>query len=286
MPDQPMRPSYLRVAFWNVYNVTSLAGIAAASLLTHEGWLLGMGLAAEALWLLLVPDNKRFQRAVNARFSAEQRLEAIRRTQEEARLLPSDERARVQNLGARAAEVKAECLRNPRLKSTFMDAQLDRLDELVAEYIHLAVTTVRCEGLLNRTDLRQLNRERDNWRKNMEAAPDDATKDIARQNMAVLEKRLAVNEELARFTMRARGQMSLIQNTISLMRDQVVTMATPETLTGQLDELVTSVEALRDATRDAEAIVGGVAPISSVVADLPPGVAESGVSSPASRVRE
>jgi hypothetical protein len=169
---------------------------------------------------------------------------------EQVAFLPSDERARVQKLGARAAEVRHEVRRNPRLGGEFLSAQLDRLEGLLFEFVRLSVTTTRVQDYLARSNAKSLNRQRDEHRRAVETSSDAAARDLARQNEAVLEKRLAVLEELRRFAERARGQLSLIENTVGLLRDRVVTMATPETLSAELDTLVASVDAIRKATRE------------------------------------
>lgn len=274
------RPNFLKAAFWNVYNITSLSGIAVAALATNEPWLLGIGLAAEALWLLLVPDNKRFQRAINATFQEERRLAQIKELLDQTQFLPSERREKVQAVQVRAAEVKQECLRNPRLQGDFMAVQLDRLDGLVASYANLAVTITRSEAYLARTDVKRMTSERGRWLRELETQ-DPAGNDIAQQNVTILDKRLAIYQQLEKFTERGIGQMSLIENTISLLRDQVMTMATPEALTGQLDELVTSVEAIGESVRDAEAVVSAQASLAEEGLLIP----ESGQSVGRARVR-
>jgi hypothetical protein len=269
MADEPLpeRPSYFKAAFWNVYNVTSLAGIGAAALLTTQPWLLAMGVAAETLWLLFAPDNKRFQRAINAQYQKERQIQQLLMVRDQVQFLPSPSRDKAQTLQVRADEIKVECRKNPKLQGEFMGAQLDKLDGLVAEYVHLAVVANRCQAYLAKTDAKRLIRERDQWQAAVERARDDTSRGIAEQNKAVLEKRLAINQQLALFTEHADGQMSLIENTVSLLRDQVMTMATPEALTGQLDELVTSVEAIGDSVRDAEAVVSSQVALSDLATD-------------------
>jgi hypothetical protein len=254
------KPSYAWAAFANVYNLTALAGVTVAGLATGEAWLVGVGFAAEALWLLFVPDSARFRRAIDAQTADLRRVDAVRRMTEESAMLPSELRQRVQQLGTRAADVKAEVKRNPRISGAFMESQLGRLDALVGEFVHLSLTTFRAEAYIARSDSKQINRDREQQRKIIETTEDDGARAIAQQNREILEKRLKLIDELARFGQRARGQLSLIENTIALLRDQVMTMATPEALSTQLDEIITSVEALREATNEVDAMMGTPAP--------------------------
>jgi hypothetical protein len=54
----------------------------------------------------------------------------------------------------------------------------------------------------------------------------------------------------------ARGQLDLIENSFQLIADQIVTMQSPQELSGQLDELLNGVEAIRETARDTEALLG------------------------------
>ena len=53
----------------------------------------------------------------------------------------------------------------------------------------------------------------------------------------------------------SRGQLDLIENTFQLIADQIVTMQSPKELSGQLDELLEGVEAIKQSARDTEAML-------------------------------
>jgi hypothetical protein len=65
------------------------------------------------------------------------------------------------------------------------------------------------------------------------------------------------------------GQMNLIENSVRLLRDQALTMTSPDQLTEQLDDLLTGVDAVHASVKEGEALIGGrstmepIAPISS-----------------------
>ena len=56
----------------------------------------------------------------------------------------------------------------------------------------------------------------------------------------------------------ARGQLELIENTFRLLADQIVTMRSPTELSGQLDELLDGVEAVRQTTRETDRLLQAV----------------------------
>jgi hypothetical protein len=75
--------------------------------------------------------------------------------------------------------------------------------------------------------------------------------------------------------------MNLIENSVRLLRDQALTMTSPDQLTEQLDDLLTGVDAVQASVKEAEALIGGrsmepIAPVASV----------EQVSSGGTRVRE
>ena len=65
MADDSDKPSYLRAAFMNVYNLSLLGGALTASAVTGEYVLGALAAGAEALWLLFGPDLRPFRRAVD-----------------------------------------------------------------------------------------------------------------------------------------------------------------------------------------------------------------------------
>ena len=58
-------------------------------------------------------------------------------------------------------------------------------------------------------------------------------------------KRLDKMQEIKRYLTVARGQLDLIDNSFQLIADQIVTMQSPQQLSGQLDELLSGVESIR-----------------------------------------
>ena len=95
-------------------------------------------------------------------------------------------------------------------------------------------------------DLNALSRERTRWEVNCKAGKEgDAEVDVARKNLAIVLKRIDKLQEIKRYMGVARGQLDLIDNSFQLIADQIVTMQSPQQLSGQLDELLDGVESIR-----------------------------------------
>jgi hypothetical protein len=71
-------------------------------------------------------------------------------------------------------------------------------------------------------------------------------------------KRFEKVQEIRRYLDVARGQLDLLENSFKLLADQIVTMQSPQELAGQLDELLTGVEAIKESAEDTERMLAGV----------------------------
>ena len=79
--------------------------------------------------------------------------------------------------------------------------------------------------------------------------------DIARKNLAVIKKRIERVAEIRRYLKIAYGQINLIENSFQLLADQIVTMQSPNELSGQLDELLDGVESIKETAKETEQIL-------------------------------
>lgn len=261
------RPSYLKAAFANVYNLSLLGGAMSASALTGEWFIGAVALGVEALWLLLGPDLKPFQRFVN-RAAREEREKLDRaRVAKLMETLPERDWQRAKALDELRREVERETQNNPSFQAILIQPELDKLSQLQQSFVTLASACNRAESYLSAVDVRDLKRQVETQKSIQQKVTDAAVQDIAAKNQVVLLKRLATIEDIEKFLARARGQMNLIDNSVRLLRDQVLTMNSPAQLGEQLDDLLTGVEAVQQSVKDNEAIFSGtplepIAPIS------------------------
>lgn len=275
-------PNYLKAAFLNVYNLTLLGGAAAAAALTGD-WLIGAGaLGIEALWLVLGPDLKPFQRAVRESERAEREKEDRARVDKLMAELSEREWQRAKALDELRREIERDMANNPSFQAILLATELEKLAQLHASFVRLASACRRAETYLQAVDVRDLERQITAQKNLQEKMADEAVRDLAAKNATVLQKRLETIKEIETFLARARGQMNLIENSVRLLRDQALTMTSPDQLTEQLDDLLSGVDAVQASVKEAEALIGGrgmepIAPISS---------GADGLQSSSGRVRE
>ncbi|MBX7116926.1 MAG: hypothetical protein K1X64_21555 [Myxococcaceae bacterium] len=262
------QPNYLKAAFANVYNLSLLGGAAVMAFATGDWFIGAAAVGVEALWLLVGPDFKPFQRAVN-RLEREEREKNDRlRVQKLMETLPEREWARAHALDELRREIERDMQHNPSFQAVLMQAELDKLSQLHTSFVTLANACVRAEAYLGAVDRRDLERQMNAQKSMQEKGGDSTVVELARKNAAVLQKRLDTIVDIENFLARARGQMTLIENSVRLLRDQALTMASPAQLGEQLDDLLHGVDAIAQSAKDTEALVAGmqfdpVAPITA-----------------------
>ena len=102
----------------------------------------------------------------------------------------------------------------------------------------------------------ELERERRRWENVCKTQdPKAAESGIAGKNLAIIMKRFEKMKEIRQYLMLARGQLDLIENSFQLIADQIVTMQSPQELTGQLDELLDGVESIKQTAADTERLL-------------------------------
>lgn len=250
-------PNYLKAAFLNVYNLTLLGGAAAAAALTGD-WMVGLGaLGVEAIWLALGPDLKPFQRAVREAERAEREKEDRARVDKLMAELSEREWQRAKALDELRREIERDMQNNPSFQAILLQTELEKLSQLHASFVRLASACRRAETYLQAVDVRELERQITAQKNLQEKMTDESVRELAGKNAAVLGKRLETIKEIETFLARARGQMNLIENSVRLLRDQALTMTSPDQLTEQLDDLLTGVDAVQASVKEAEDLIGG-----------------------------
>ena len=252
------KPSYLKAAFLNVYNLSMLGGAATIAAVTGDALVGAVAVGVEALWLLFAPDLRPFQRAVDRAERAAQERDDRARVKTLTQTLPEREWQRAHAIDELRREIERDMQVNPSFQAILLQTELDKLAKLHMDFVQLAAACVRAETYLSATDVRDLRRQVEVQQGIEKQMKDPAVQEIARKNVQVLQRRLSTIDDIQSFLARARGQMSLIENSVRLLRDQVLTMASPAELGDQLDDLLVGVEAIQASARDNEAILARV----------------------------
>ena len=252
------KPNYLKAAFLNAYNLSLFGGGLAATALTGQFMLGAVVVGMEVLWLMFGPDLRPFQRAVNNTHRQEQEEADQARLKKLTESLPQSEWQRAHALNELRRDIERDMSHNPSFQAILLQTEIDKLRHLHQSFVSLAHACARAETYMSAMDPRQLKREIESHTQLEKRVSDPAAQLIARKNLEVLRKREETIQEIENFLMRARGQMTLIENSVRLLRDQALTMASPGQLGEQLDDLLTGVDAIRATARDHEDLLGPV----------------------------
>lgn len=246
--------SYVKAAFANPYNLSLLAGGLAASALTLNPLLAIIVVGLEVLWMTNAPGSKKLQEWLwDPAFEEKERAKEEAARAERLKNLDEETRERVLSLLARQHEINALAAQNPSFTGELLRTELTKTDRLVEAFIEMASTCARYEAYLDSINASGLEKERRRWenvvRNQDEKSPET---EIARKNLAVIMKRFDKMKEIHHYLRVARGQLDLIEHSFQLIADQIVTMQSPQELTGQLDELLDGVESIKQTAADTE----------------------------------
>jgi hypothetical protein len=252
----PDKAPYLRFAFANPYNLALLGGSIAAAVLTVNPLIAVAGLGLEAIWLVN-HDNGVLRKLVwDPRFEEMKRQAREQERQARISLLGTPDRVRVDDLLGRHAEIQRLAAQNPSLTGDLLRSELKKTDKLVEAFIDLAVTSARYDSYLRSVDVDGLEADRVRLEGDIKAGQEaNRPADLARKNLAIIMKRQEKMKEIQRYLDMARGQLDLIENSFQLIADQIVTMQSPQELSGQLNELLDGVESIRQTAAETDAIL-------------------------------
>ena len=259
----PEKPSYLKYAFANPYNLTLLGGALAASVLTLNPFIGIAALGLEGLWLLHGSQSRFMQRLLWDPLYEKERLEYEQRKRfAQVEKLSSGGKQRVLLLIEKEKQIQQLAMQNPSFTGELLRNEIAKTHNLVNAFIDLAVTCARYENYLSSVDVSQLENMRRHWQNIVEAgegggeAKADAIEmDIAKKNLVIINKRIERVAEIRRYLKIAYGQINLIENSFQLLADQIVTMQSPNELSGQLDELLDGVESIKETAKETEQIL-------------------------------
>ncbi len=251
---------YLKMAFTNPYNLSLFGGALAAAGITLNPVLAVVALGLEGLWLLHAPDSKRLKHLLwDPKF--EKLRNALQAQERGLRLatVGDEERQRVNALVARQEQIRRLAAQNPSFTGDLLRNELVKTDRLVDAFVEMAVTCARYEAYLGSIDTDVLEKDRRRYEQSAKAGdPADQRTTIAKKNLSIVGRRLEKVQEIRSYLSVARGQLDLIENSFQLIADQIVTMQSPQELSGQLDELLDGVEAIRQTAHDTERILSGM----------------------------
>ncbi|MEE2900832.1 MAG: hypothetical protein VYC39_00810 [Myxococcota bacterium] len=251
------KPSYTRLGFNNWLNYAFLAGTAAFTIWKFPEFgytpLMVAG-ALETAWLTLGVRTGAIRRYLNFVHRENQEASEQGRRKQELRGLNESERIQFLELEKMCDQIDEQIKNNSSLSLEMVGSEKDKIDNLLQTYLRLAKTAARFEHYVETTELSQIEDELRRQEKIVESA-DEVSKEIANKNRQIIQQRLDRAIDVRKQIREARGQLNLIENTIRLLRDQILTMSSSEELIGQLDELTRTINAIEAADAETRAVM-------------------------------
>ena len=251
-------PSYATLAVHTPANYLFL-GVTALSTLALWGRVgvfpLVVGGGLELLWLLVGAELPFARRRLDARRAAADAEAEAERQRTLLGALAEGERRRYFDLVRLQGELERELESNPSLPRASLERELASLGRLPTQFLMTAHEAARLGRFVEQSDLNELERQVRAHGLALEKLAEPEARALAQKNLTVLEKRIERARDVHKSLRVARGQLNLIENTLRLVRDQVVTMQSPRELAGQLEALSASVDALAARQRDGDAAI-------------------------------
>lgn len=241
--------------FHNVYNYTLLGGATTAAVMTDQWWILLGALGAEAIWMIFAPDNERLRNALDIQMDQEAMAEKAKNREQLLKRLAKPDQVRCQQLMSKQWEITHLAADNPTFSGELVRQEVGKMDTLVNSFIDLATTSARYREYLDREDIGDVERLARGYEREAEAAPEGHARELAKKNLAIVMTRIERLREIKEFVDRAAGQLELIENSFALLADQIVSMRSPGELSGQLDDLIDGVEAVRQTARESDRLL-------------------------------
>ncbi len=247
-------PPYARYAFLNPYNLSLLMGAGATAAATGHWWIAVCAGATEAVWMLFAPDSELLRRTwFDAKWAESKTYDAERRRELKFRTLLPNDQQRAFQLREQRTRIYQLAQDNPSLTVELLEPELAKLDALYEDFIDLAAVCGRSERHLASFDVPSMQKSWKYYESQKKTFPaSDQRHEVASKNLEVISLRMQRLEQVRKNLQTSRGQMDLMENSLRLLADEIVTVADPSELGGRLDELRIGVQAIRETSQESE----------------------------------
>jgi hypothetical protein len=236
---------YLKEAFKEPINFWGVAGFAVAAAYVQDITPLLAALAAEAVYLAVVPASPFYRRLVERR--EKERARKLRDAQREAVIKAFDPREReaVEYLRWMKNQIYSNYKKFTSSKQ--VPANLQTLDQRWEDFVDLLDVYRRRKHHLRSINRQAVQNQLKQAEHAIQTATDDRQKRIQQANAEILKRRVAAFNDLERSVRLVEGQLQSIENFFGLVNDQVVTLPTPERVSAlHFEELSDSIAMTRE----------------------------------------
>ncbi len=274
---------YLKTAFRNRWNLLCLLGSLAFTLLApHPDVSIPLVLAAEAAYLGFLGTHPKFQKYVDAQEAKSLRQDGSAAATATARRilreLPKPLVQRFEAVRSRCAELRqlARQMRDPDLedRQPLEDLQLTSLDRMLWMYLRLLFTQYSLSQFLKKTSAEKIESDIHQFEDKLQAfsqttndARQQRLRKVVEDNLVTSQARLA-NYRKAEENYELMGlEIDRLENTIHSLSELAVNRQEPEFITGQIDQVASSMVQTEKTMSDLQ-FVTGLKSIDDVVPEI------------------
>lgn len=244
--------SYFKEALFDQYNLITLGGLgaltaASAVLMPPFTLLLGsLVVAWEMCWLGIVPSSARFRRSVRARKNAAALERRDERRKSIIEQLPAELRKQYEATAAIVIEIRRHAEAAQAGELDVFEETLAKLDYLLEEYARMLLALRQLDENLRSPEAHTLDRR-------VAALEREVAETEPGRLRAAKEKNLLVLRQRAERFAKSRGEreyvavtLETLENTLKLVRDQVVAATSAQGIASSLDQIVLELGRHRD----------------------------------------
>ena len=217
---------YTKEALKEPANFWGLAGFAVAAAYAGSVIPLAIGLVAEAIYVVAVPNMPWYRDIVNGRFKKTAVEDAKTAREKLIRSFTPREREAVEYLQWQ----KDRIIENYQkfTASRTVPPDLLSLEQRLEDFIDLLDVYRRRKQHLKSVNRQSVHNQLSQAFRAMESAPDDKTKRVQETNVEILKRRLASFDEIERSVKLVEAQLQSIENFFGYLNDEIVSITTPE----------------------------------------------------------
>lgn len=240
--------NYVKEAFFNQYNLITLAGLGALTLMSLVTMppltpLLGSLLVGwEVSWLGIAPSSERFRRATRARKNAAALEAQDKKRTSAVDALPPELRGPYEAAAKVAREIRAaaETAKDDG-EGELLEETLAKLDHLLEQYAQMLLGAQRLGTLLRSPEAGTLDRRVTALEAEVKGMEPGRLRDAKEKNLAVLQQRAERFRRSREEKEWLDVSLETLENTLKLVRDQVVAATSASGIASSLDTVLIEV---------------------------------------------
>ena len=235
-------PSYYKHAFNEKANWFGMAAAVGLSAVLFTPVPLIVGAAAEAIYLIFVPDSKWYRRRVDQIYEKEVAAKREAMKAQMLKELSDRDRSRFRRLEGLRTQIFGAMNRESESVRSIMGAELRKLDYLLESYLSFLSAHARYERHLAQISPQQVEIEIQSIKSRLATETDESVKKVLSQNLELMNKRCEILQSVAKNARVVLAQLDAIENTFELINDRVVSMKSPEQISSELQAVVENVD--------------------------------------------